>query len=83
MPIEPGDMVVMTGAWPVALGSNVHLMPGDRGKLVRLGQRHCAVEFHGVVVVVPRSHVRIENEPPDASSDGWWDDIARQLGDRE
>jgi hypothetical protein len=42
MPIEPGDMVLMTDAWPLAIGSNARLMPGDRGTVVRAGPDHCA-----------------------------------------
>lgn len=53
MPLEPGARVELLRRTRMAPDSLVRLNEGDIGTIVRVGPTSCAVEFGGVLVVVP------------------------------
>ena len=76
--LAPGDKALITRRTRMRAGSLSVLAPGDEVEIVKVGQRHCAVELLGSVFVVPTDALApvATDRTPDAAAlsdeDEWW-----------
>ena len=74
----PGDKAIVTRRTRMRAGSISVLAPGDEVEVVKVGERHCAVELLGSVFVVPTDALtpvaseRGEQAAPPSDEDEWW-----------
>ena len=74
----PGDKAIVTRRTRMRAGSLSVLAPGDEVEVVKVGERHCAVQLLGSLFVVPTdalAPVAPEGAPDPAAPDDeeeWW-----------
>ena len=74
----PGDKAIVTRRTRMRAGSISVLAPGDEVEVVKVGERHCAVELLGSVFVVPTDALapvaseRGAQAAPLSDEDEWW-----------
>ena len=74
----PGDKAIVTRRTRMRAGSLGVLAPGDEVEVVKVGERHCAVELLGSVFVVPTDALapvasdRAGEVPAPSDEDEWW-----------
>ena len=76
--LAPGDKAIVTRRTRMRAGSLSVLTPGDEVEIVKVGERHCAVQLLGSVFVVPTDALApvVTDRPPDPAAltdeDEWW-----------
>jgi hypothetical protein len=76
--LQPGDKAIVTRRTRMRAGSLSVLAPGDEVEVVKVGERHCAVQLMGSLFVVPTDALAPvasdrEGEGPVLSDeDEWW-----------
>ena len=74
----PGDKAIVTRRTRMRVGSLSTLAPGDEVEVVKVGERHCAVQLLGSVFVVPTDALApVTSDPGEESAalsdeDEWW-----------
>ncbi len=74
----PGDKAIVTRRTRMRAGSLGVLTPGDEVEIVKVGERHCAVQLLGSVFVVPTDALapvatdRAEEATALSDEDEWW-----------
>ncbi len=76
--LVPGDKAIVTRRTRMRAGSISVLAPGDEVEVVKVGERHCAVQLLGSVFVVPTDALApvgsdaTEPADPLKDEDEWW-----------
>jgi hypothetical protein len=74
----PGDKAIVTRRTRMRAGSLTVLAPGDEVEVVKVGERHCAVQLLGSVFVVPTDALapvatgRDDEAAALSDEDEWW-----------
>jgi len=76
--LAPGDKAIVTRRTRMRAGSLSVLAPGDEVEVVKVGERHCAVQLLGSVFVVPTDALApVAPDPGEEAAalkdeDEWW-----------